>query len=32
MFGLPPMKDYYKHVGGYFLKDDHDYRFNDSDP
>lgn len=32
MFGLPPMKDYYKHVSGYFLKDDHDYRFNDSDP
>jgi phosphodiesterase/alkaline phosphatase D-like protein len=32
MFGLPPMRDYYKHVGGYFLKDDHDFRFNDSDP
>lgn len=32
MFGLPPMKEYYKHVGGYFMKDDHDYRFNDSDP
>jgi len=32
MFGLPPMKDYYKHVSGYFLKDDHDFRFNDSDP
>jgi alkaline phosphatase D len=32
MFGLPPMKDYYRHVGGYFMKDDHDYRFNDSDP
>jgi phosphodiesterase/alkaline phosphatase D-like protein len=32
MFGLPPMKDYYKNVGGYFMKDDHDYRFNDSDP
>lgn len=32
MFGLPPMKEYYKHVGGYFMKDDHDFRFNDSDP
>jgi alkaline phosphatase D len=32
MFGLPPMKDYYKHVGGYFMKDDHDFRFNDCDP
>jgi phosphodiesterase/alkaline phosphatase D-like protein len=32
MFGLPHMKDYYKHVGGYFMKDDHDFRFNDSDP
>jgi len=32
MFGLPPMKDYYRDVGGYFLKDDHDFRFNDCDP
>ncbi|MDZ4851432.1 MAG: alkaline phosphatase D family protein [Pirellulaceae bacterium] len=32
MFGLPAMKDYYANVGGYFMKDDHDYRFNDSDP
>jgi phosphodiesterase/alkaline phosphatase D-like protein len=32
MFGLPAMKDYYRNVGGYFMKDDHDYRFNDSDP
>jgi alkaline phosphatase D len=32
MFGLPAMQDYYRHVGGYFMKDDHDYRFNDSDP
>ena len=32
MFGLPTMKDYYRHVGGYFMKDDHDYRFNDADP
>jgi alkaline phosphatase D len=32
MFGLPAMKDYYRHVGGYFMKDDHDYRFNDADP
>ena len=32
MFGLPAMKDYYQYVGGYFMKDDHDYRFNDADP
>ncbi len=32
MFGLPAMKDYYRNVGGYFLKDDHDFRFNDCDP
>jgi alkaline phosphatase D len=32
MFGLAPMKDYYRNVGGYFMKDDHDYRFNDCDP
>lgn len=32
MFGLPSMRDYYRHVGGYFMKDDHDYRFNDADP
>jgi phosphodiesterase/alkaline phosphatase D-like protein len=32
MFGLPPMKDFYRNVSGYFLKDDHDYRFNDCDP
>ncbi|MCA9193499.1 MAG: alkaline phosphatase D family protein [Planctomycetales bacterium] len=32
MFGLPAMQQYYQHVGGYFMKDDHDYRFNDSDP
>ncbi len=32
MFGLPAMKEYYRHVGGYFMKDDHDFRFNDSDP
>ncbi len=32
MFGLQSMKDYYQHVGGYFMKDDHDYRFNDADP
>jgi phosphodiesterase/alkaline phosphatase D-like protein len=32
MYGLPPMKAYFQHVGGYFEKDDHDYRFNDSDP
>lgn len=32
MFGLPDMKEYYKNVGGYFMKDDHDFRFNDCDP
>lgn len=32
MFGLPLMKAYYRNVGGYFMKDDHDYRFNDADP
>ncbi|MSU48260.1 MAG: hypothetical protein EXS37_04070 [Opitutus sp.] len=32
MFGLSAMKDYHRHVGGYFMKDDHDFRFNDSDP
>jgi phosphodiesterase/alkaline phosphatase D-like protein len=32
MFGLPPMKEFYRNVSGYFLKDDHDYRFNDCDP
>lgn len=31
MYGLPPMKEYFRHVGGYFEKDDHDYRFNDAD-
>jgi phosphodiesterase/alkaline phosphatase D-like protein len=31
MYGLPPMKDFFRHVGGYFEKDDHDYRFNDAD-
>jgi phosphodiesterase/alkaline phosphatase D-like protein len=32
MYGMPFMKKYYEHVGGYFEKDDHDYRFNDADP
>jgi phosphodiesterase/alkaline phosphatase D-like protein len=32
MFGLPPMKAFYNNVSGYFLKDDHDFRFNDCDP
>ncbi len=31
MYGLPQMKQYFRHVGGYFEKDDHDYRFNDAD-
>ena len=32
MFGLPAMQNYYRHTGGYFMKDDHDFRFNDADP
>ncbi|WP_231953902.1 alkaline phosphatase D family protein [Pirellulimonas nuda] len=32
MFGLPEMKAYHRDVGTYFMKDDHDYRFNDADP
>lgn len=32
MFGLPLMKNYHANVGCYFMKDDHDYRFNDADP
>ena len=31
MYGLPLMKRYFEHIGGYFQKDDHDYRFNDAD-
>jgi alkaline phosphatase/alkaline phosphatase D len=31
MYGLPQMKKYFEHIGGYFEKDDHDYRFNDAD-
>ncbi len=31
MYGLPLMKRYFEHIGGYFEKDDHDYRFNDAD-
>jgi alkaline phosphatase D len=31
MYGLPLMKKYFEHIGGYFEKDDHDYRFNDAD-
>jgi alkaline phosphatase/alkaline phosphatase D len=31
MYGLPKMKAYFAQVGGYFEKDDHDYRFNDAD-
>ncbi len=31
MYGLPKMKEYFRHVAGYFEKDDHDYRFNDAD-
>ena len=32
MYGKPLMKDYFASIGGYFQKDDHDYRFNDADP
>ena len=31
MYGLPKMKAYFRNIGGYFEKDDHDYRFNDAD-
>jgi alkaline phosphatase/alkaline phosphatase D len=31
MYGLPKMKEYFRHIAGYFEKDDHDYRFNDAD-
>lgn len=31
MYGSKPIVDYFRHVAGYFEKDDHDYRFNDSD-
>ncbi len=31
MYGMPLMKQYFEHIGGYFEKDDHDYRFNDAD-
>jgi alkaline phosphatase D len=32
MYGQKPIVEYFRHIGGYFQKDDHDYRFNDSDP
>ncbi len=31
MYGSKPIVDYFRHIGGYFEKDDHDYRFNDAD-
>ena len=31
MYGSKPIVDYFKNIGGYFEKDDHDYRFNDAD-
>ena len=32
MFGMPLLKKFYSMVPGYWLKDDHDYRFDDADP
>jgi alkaline phosphatase/alkaline phosphatase D len=32
MYGSRPIVNYFKHIGGYFEKDDHDYRFDDADP
>ena len=31
MYGSKPIVGYFKHIGSYFEKDDHDYRFNDAD-
>lgn len=31
-YGSNPVVDYFQSIGGYFEKDDHDYRFNDADP
>ena len=32
MYGQKFIKEYFTDIGGYFQKDDHDYRFNDADP
>ena len=32
IYGFEQAKDYFRHVIGYFEKDDHDYRWNDADP
>lgn len=31
MYGSEPIIEYFKHIAGYFEKDDHDYRFDDAD-
>lgn len=31
MYGMPELKAYFDDTVGYFVKDDHDYRFNDAD-
>lgn len=31
LFAFPRAKDFFAHIPTYWLKDDHDYRFNDSD-
>lgn len=32
MFGMPLLREFYRNVPGYWMKDDHDYRFDDADP
>jgi len=32
MYGQRPLVNYFRNIGGYFEKDDHDYRFDEADP
>jgi alkaline phosphatase/alkaline phosphatase D len=32
VFGMPLLRKFYSFVPGYWMKDDHDYRFDDADP
>ncbi len=32
MFGMPLLREFHRMVPGYWMKDDHDYRFDDADP
>ncbi len=32
MFGMPLLREFYRMVPGFWMKDDHDYRFDDADP